>query len=54
MSRGIPESVARQLVVRGFFADVLARLGMAELQADIVGRIAARLGLDLEPGDGDE
>jgi len=54
MSRGIPETVARQLVVRGFFADVLARLGMAELQADIVGRIAARLGLDLETGDGDE
>lgn len=46
MSRGIPEGIARQLVVRGFFADVLGRLGMADLQADIVERIAARLGLD--------
>ena len=46
MSRGIPEEVARQLVVRGFFADVLGRLGLPELQSDIVGRISARLGLD--------
>lgn len=52
MSRGIPEEMARQLVVRGFFADVLGRLGLPELQADIVGRISARLGLDswMEPG----
>lgn len=51
MSRGIPEQIARQLVVRGFFADVLGRLGMADLQADIVGRIAARLGLELPQDD---
>jgi len=46
MSRGIPEEMARQLVVRGFFADVLSRLGLPELQANIVGRISTRLGLD--------
>jgi len=52
MSRGIPEPIARQLVVRGFFADVLGRLGLADLQADIVGRIAARLGMDLQADSG--
>jgi Fe-S cluster assembly protein SufD len=54
MSRGIPEPIARQLVVRGFFADVLGRLGLADLQADIVGRIAARLGMDLQADSGDQ
>lgn len=44
-SRGIPEDLARQLVVRGFFADVLSRLGLDECQRDIVARISARLGL---------
>lgn len=44
-SRGIPEDRARQLVVRGFFADVLGRLGLQECQRDIVARISARLGL---------
>lgn len=44
-ARGIPEDVARQLVVRGFFADVLGRLRMQERQQDIIQRISTRLGL---------
>src|SRR5581483_6376972 len=30
-SRGIPEDEARRLVVRGFFADVVERIGIADL-----------------------
>ncbi len=44
-ARGIPEDVARQLVVRGFFADVLGRLRMKDRQKDIIQRISTRLGL---------
>ncbi|MGL5816759.1 MAG: Fe-S cluster assembly protein SufD [Phycicoccus sp.] len=32
MARGIPEAEARRLVVRGFFADVVARIGVPEVQ----------------------
>lgn len=45
LSRGIPESVARQLVVRGFFVDVLARLDDSDLRQQIMSRIEARLGI---------
>ncbi len=31
-SRGIPEDVARRLVVRGFFGEILARIGVPELR----------------------
>lgn len=44
-SRGIPELLARQLVVRGFFADVLARIPDEEWRADVLGRLARRLGM---------
>lgn len=50
-ARGIPEQVARQLVVHGFFADVLGRVGQPEWRAALMGRIDARLGaapLELE------
>ena len=51
-ARGIPETVARQLVVRGFFVDVLARIPSAEWRDLVLGRIAQRLGMDLdESGD---
>ena len=51
-ARGIPEAVARQLVVRGFFVDVLARIPSAEWRDLVLGRIAQRLGMDLdESGD---
>lgn len=47
-SRGIPEKVARQLVVRGFFVDVLARIPSVEWRNLVLGRIAQRLGMELD------
>jgi Fe-S cluster assembly protein SufD len=55
-SRGIPERVARQLVVRGFFVDVLARIPSVEWRNLVLGRIAQRLGMELADspeGDGE-
>jgi Fe-S cluster assembly protein SufD len=46
MARGIPERVARQLVVRGFFADVLARIPSPDWRSQVLTRIAQRLGMD--------
>ena len=43
-SRGIPEDEARRLVVRGFFADVVERIGVPELEQQIMTAIEARLG----------
>ena len=45
-ARGIPERIARQLVVRGFFVDVLARIPSAQWRATVLHRIAQRLGMD--------
>lgn len=45
-SRGIPEVLARQLVVRGFFVDVLDKVADAELRSDILRRIEERIGMD--------
>jgi len=45
-SRGIPEDAARRLVVRGFFADVVERIGLPELENTIMASIEARLGYD--------
>ena len=49
-SRGIPEADARRLVVRGFFADVIKRIGVADLHDRLMTSIEARLGIpsDLE------
>ena len=47
-ARGIDEETARQLVVRGFFADIVSRIPDSAWQADIMGRIAARLGVPAE------
>ncbi len=44
-SRGIPESIARQLVVRGFFVDVLNRVNDQALRANLMERIEMRLGM---------
>ena len=44
-ARGIPESVARQLIVRGFFAEILARIPSQEWRADVLHRIEQRLGM---------
>ncbi len=49
-SRGIPEAEARRLVVRGFFADVIKRIGVPDLHDRLMTSIEARLGIpsDLE------
>ena len=47
-SRGIPEDEARRLVVRGFFADVVQRIGIADLEQQIMTAIEARLGFTPE------
>ncbi len=44
MSRGVPESVARRLVVRGFFADVINRIGVPQVQAELIDAVDAELG----------
>jgi Fe-S cluster assembly protein SufD len=43
-ARGIPEAQARRLIVRGFFADVIDRIGLPELQHRLTRSIEARLG----------
>jgi Fe-S cluster assembly protein SufD len=45
-SRGIPAEQAQRLVVQGFFADILDRIGVPELQHRITTAIQARLGLE--------
>jgi Fe-S cluster assembly protein SufD len=45
-SRGIPEILARQLVVRGFFVDVLDKVSDEDLRADVLRRIEERIGMD--------
>ncbi|HEV7204684.1 MAG TPA: Fe-S cluster assembly protein SufD [Jatrophihabitans sp.] len=47
-SRGIPEDEARRLVVRGFFADVVERIGVPDLEQRIMTAIEARLGFTPE------
>jgi Fe-S cluster assembly protein SufD len=44
MSRGVPEGVARRLVVRGFFADVINRIGVPEVEATLLAAVDAELG----------
>jgi Fe-S cluster assembly protein SufD len=43
MARGIPEDEARRLVVRGFFASVVARIGVPEVQEHLMGAIEREL-----------
>ncbi len=50
-SRGIGADEARRLVVRGFFADVVERIGVPDLQHRIMTAIEARLGF--APADAD-
>jgi Fe-S cluster assembly protein SufD len=44
MSRGVPEAVARRLVVRGFFADAINRIGVAEVAERLIASVDAELG----------
>ncbi|NHA69060.1 Fe-S cluster assembly protein SufD [Phycicoccus flavus] len=43
MARGIPEDEARRLVVRGFFAGVVARIGVPEVQEHLMEAIEREL-----------
>jgi Fe-S cluster assembly protein SufD len=43
MSRGIPETEARKLVVRGFFAELLAKIPVPELHDRLGAAIESRL-----------
>jgi Fe-S cluster assembly protein SufD len=43
MARGVPEGVARRLVVRGFFADVIEQIGLPELQERLLASVEAEL-----------
>ena len=43
MARGIPEAVARKLVVRGFFAELLNKIPVPELHDRLAASIEARL-----------
>jgi Fe-S cluster assembly protein SufD len=43
MSRGIPETEARRLVVRGFFAELLAKIPVEELRDRLGAIIESRL-----------
>ncbi len=52
-SRGIPEDEARRLVVRGFFADVVERIGVPALEKQLMTAIEARLGFAADDTDSD-
>jgi Fe-S cluster assembly protein SufD len=43
MARGIPEPVARRLVVRGFFADVIEQIGLPELEQRLLAAVETEL-----------
>jgi Fe-S cluster assembly protein SufD len=49
-ARGIPPVEARRLVTRGFFAEVLARLDMPELEERLMAVVDARLAADAGAG----
>ncbi len=47
MSRGITEDEARRLVVRGFFADIVAKIGVPEIVDSLMLAIEEELALDM-------
>jgi Fe-S cluster assembly protein SufD len=42
-ARGIPEDVARRLVVRGFFAGIVQRIGIPQVSEHVMAAIEAEL-----------
>jgi Fe-S cluster assembly protein SufD len=50
-ARGIPVDIATRLVVRGFFADVIARLGVPEWEQHLSRVIDAELGMSPDSGE---
>jgi Fe-S cluster assembly protein SufD len=51
MARGIPADVARRLVVRGFFADVIAAIGLPDLSERLLARVDDELRRSIGTGD---
>jgi Fe-S cluster assembly protein SufD len=47
MARGIPEAEARRLVVRGFFADIVERMGVPEVRDRLLAAVERELGEDV-------
>ncbi len=47
MSRGIDEHEARRLVVRGFFADIIVKIGVPEIVETLMAAIEEELALDM-------
>lgn len=43
MARGIPADDARRLVVRGFFAELVQQIGVADIQERLLEKIDAEL-----------
>lgn len=43
MSRGIPEAEARRLIIHGFFSEVIGRIPVESLRADLEARVVAEL-----------
>ena len=43
MSRGVPESEARRLVVRGFFAELVNQIGVPEVVEHLMTTVEAEL-----------
>jgi Fe-S cluster assembly protein SufD len=48
-SRGITQDEARRLVVRGFFADIVGRIGVAEVEDHLMAAIDTELSLSMGP-----
>jgi len=48
-SRGITQDEARRLVVRGFFADIVNRIGVAEVEDHLMAAIDTELSLSMGP-----
>ena len=43
MSRGIPVSEARKLVIRGFFGEIVSKIGIQEVEERLMERIDSQL-----------
>jgi len=51
-SRGIPEDEARRLVVHGFFADIVKKIGVPEIEEPLLATIEAELAKNVTAGVG--
>ena len=49
-SRGISESEARRLVVHGFFADIIRKIGVPELESQLLETLEAELAVNINAG----